>query len=330
MPPNSLSTTGCSVWSRLEQQRPSSGSLSAEEPWTLHVGVVAAGEPFGIGVVVVDTDDVRAHAFPAVIADDWPGRIECLRQVVQRLHVVPLIRIVGQVGHAPALVDRHPGHDARVAVVAAQRLGPLAHDPLHRASGEAVGRRHLAPHQQAQPVRPVQVAGILELLVLAHTVEAHGLRQLDVAADRGVVRRGHPCVLPVALVQHHPQHVRAAVQEKAVFLQRHIPKSGIALHRVHGLTLAISQRQLGLDERGRGGVPEQVVPRVVDARVGQCDSPDYPPSHHPVPVVGEHLAPRPQQHLERVRVGITPGHRRVKADLPAGEVGRPAQHGDRR
>jgi hypothetical protein len=56
---------------------------------------------------------------------------------------------------------------------------------------EAVGRGHLFPHQQAQLVGPVQVARVLDLLVLAHAVEAHQLGQFDVAPEVLVGRRGH-------------------------------------------------------------------------------------------------------------------------------------------
>ena len=77
-------------------------------------------------VVVVNADDVGRDAFPAVIADHGTRRIERLRQVIQRLHVSDARRIVGQVRDAPRFVDRHPGHDAGMAVVAHKRLGPFA------------------------------------------------------------------------------------------------------------------------------------------------------------------------------------------------------------
>ena len=46
----------------------------------------------GVGVVVVDADDVGGDALPAVVADHRPRRVERLGQVVERLDVVPLRR----------------------------------------------------------------------------------------------------------------------------------------------------------------------------------------------------------------------------------------------
>jgi hypothetical protein len=54
-------------------------------------------------------------------------------------------------------------------------------------------------------VGPVEIARVLDLLVLAHAVEAHRLGELDVLLQRGVVRRRQQRVGPVALVEHHPQ-----------------------------------------------------------------------------------------------------------------------------
>ena len=107
-----------------------------------------------------------------------------------------------------------------MAVVALDRLGPFAHRALDRGAREAVRRRHFLPHQQAEPVGPVQVARVLDLLVLAHAVEAHRLGELDVAPQRVVARRGQQRVGPVALVEHHAQQVGPAVQHEAVAQDR--------------------------------------------------------------------------------------------------------------
>ena len=61
--------------------------------------------------------------------------------------------------------------------------------------------RHLAPDQQSQPVRVVEEAGVLHLLVLAHAVEAHGLAGLDVRDESRIRWRGEQAVGPIALVQ---------------------------------------------------------------------------------------------------------------------------------
>ena len=68
---------------------------------------------------------------------------------------------------------------------------------------EPIGAGHLLPDQQAQPVGPIEIARIFDLLVLADAVEAHRLGQLDVAAQGVVVGRGQPGLRPVALVEHH-------------------------------------------------------------------------------------------------------------------------------
>ena len=109
----------------------------------------------GVAVVVVDAQDVGGRRFPAIVADDGPGRVERARQVIQRLDRIAMRLRERQVRHAPGFIERHPHDDARVAVVALDRLGPLLDHARDRARAEAVGRRHFFPHHQAQLVGPV-------------------------------------------------------------------------------------------------------------------------------------------------------------------------------
>ncbi len=75
---------------------------------------------------------VGCNTFPTIVANDRPARIQRLGRVVERLNIVPLRRAVGKVRNAPAFVERHPCHYARMAAVALQRLQPLSCQPLNR------------------------------------------------------------------------------------------------------------------------------------------------------------------------------------------------------
>src|SRR5260370_35062959 len=59
--------------------------------------------------------------------------------------------------------------------------------------------RHLPPNEKAKPVRPVVPARVFDLLVLARPVEAHGLRELDVAAQVFVAAGGEQSAGKIAL-----------------------------------------------------------------------------------------------------------------------------------
>ena len=79
--------------------------------------------------------EIADQVLPAVVADHRARGIERLGQMVEGTHVVALRRICRQVGYTPAFVERHPGDDAGMAVVARQHLQPFARQPLH-APGE--------------------------------------------------------------------------------------------------------------------------------------------------------------------------------------------------
>ena len=83
-----------------------------------------------IGIVVVYADDIGGRAFPSIVPDNWSCWIECLREMKQRLHVMPLRFDCRQVGHAPRFVERHPCDDARVTVVAIDYRGPFTGESI--------------------------------------------------------------------------------------------------------------------------------------------------------------------------------------------------------
>ena len=116
----------------IEQQDATARPLALEQPGQPFFGAVASRNAVGIGVVVVNADDVGGDTFPAVIADHRPGRVERFRQVIQRLHPMPLRRAVRQIRHAPGFVERNPGNDARMAGIALDDLHPLARSSVRR------------------------------------------------------------------------------------------------------------------------------------------------------------------------------------------------------
>src|SRR3954462_11139548 len=98
-----------------------------------------------------------------------------------------------------------------MAAVALDHGAPLVHQPPYGAGGEAVRAGHLGPDHHSQAGGPVEVARILDLLVLAHAVEAHLTDGLDVTPDHLVARRSQPGLGPVALVEDGTQVVRPRV-----------------------------------------------------------------------------------------------------------------------
>ena len=96
---------------------------------------VAGSHHVAVALVVVDGEDVGVGLFPAVVGDHRAGGVEGLGEVDERAGEVQHAGIVGDVLHAPALVERHPGHDGRVGEVAVHDLQPLAYRPLRRDAG---------------------------------------------------------------------------------------------------------------------------------------------------------------------------------------------------
>ena len=177
------------AWTLEEHPSPTRAPVADRAVDRLGVAV-ALGQQLTMGGVVVDPEEVAAGVLPAVVGDDRPRRVERLGQVVERGGVVAVGRGVRDRRDTPALVEGHPRHDARVAAVAPDRLGPLLDDAQHRGRVERVCAGHLGPDQQPEPVAPGQEAGVLDLLVDADSVEPQRLHRFDLGAQRLVVGSG--------------------------------------------------------------------------------------------------------------------------------------------
>ena len=126
-----------------------------EQLFRIDFRTIALTQMLDVCVIIMNADDIGGAAFPAVIADDRPGSVQRLGQVIQRFHGMPLLAYRGEFGHSPGLIEGNPHDDAGVAVVALDGFGPFAHRPLDGATREAVGGWHFLPHHEPQPVRPV-------------------------------------------------------------------------------------------------------------------------------------------------------------------------------
>src|SRR5690242_21270041 len=67
---------------------------------------------------------------------------------------------------------------------------------------QAVSGQHFFPYHEAESVRPVQIPGIFNLLVLANAIEPHRPGKLDVTPQRSITWRSHQSVRPIATIQH--------------------------------------------------------------------------------------------------------------------------------
>jgi hypothetical protein len=94
---------------------------------------------------------------------------------------------------------------------------------------------------------------------------------LHVELQRVVVGGGEARVGPVALVEDESEGVGLAVEDETVAQQGDRPHRGVTLDGVEGSALAVDELDLGVDEVGRVGVPEQLVAVIVDPRVRQRD-----------------------------------------------------------
>ena len=108
-----------------EHECATAGPFPPEDPGQQFLGIVSAGQPGWIGVVVVDADDVRRHALPPIIADHRPCGVERLGQMIEASDVVALGLTVRQVGYAPRFVEGHPGDDARMALITLDHVHPF-------------------------------------------------------------------------------------------------------------------------------------------------------------------------------------------------------------
>src|SRR4028119_1907082 len=90
----------------------------------------------------------------------------------------------------------------------------------------------------------------------------------------------------------------------------------------------VEQLEGGLDERGLRRAPQELVAEVVDARVGQGDAAVHLAGDDRVLVARDDEPVRAQRDAQPQ--ALLPGglDARLEADLPAVEVGRPADAGD--
>src|SRR5258708_38910960 len=132
-----------------------------------------------------------------------------------------------------------------MVAIAAHDLAPLGGEPALVAGGVRVKAGTLRPHKEAEPVGPVQPPRVLDLLMLARTVEAERLRKLDVAAQRLVGRRSQQPVQKVALVQDQPLDEGRAVQPEATVPGLDLAEPEVAADAIDGLA-AMAQRCLEL------------------------------------------------------------------------------------
>ncbi len=146
------------------------------------------------------------------------------------------------------LVERAPADDRRVRVVPLQRLEPFG--DVRRRRPLAVGRRavaadapvaELAPHEVAEPVRVEQVSLLEDLLVQAGTVEPGREAELDVPRERGVRRRRHERLRPVALVQDEPLEDRLAVDPDRQSVDGDGAQAGVGAHGVDEDAVRVAQ-----------------------------------------------------------------------------------------
>lgn len=108
--------------------------------------------------------------------------------------------------------------------VSLQGLGELGEVAPGRLGGEAEEARHLREDEEAEPVRQVEVAGVLHLLVLAHPVEAQGLGERRVPPEGGEAWGREVAFGPEPLVQDQPGEVGLPVEEEDPFLGGHLPE----------------------------------------------------------------------------------------------------------
>ena len=166
-------------------------------------------------VVVMDADDVGLGALPSVVANNRARGIERLRQMVERLDKVLLRRVSGRSGTPQLSLNGTQVTTQGWLTSRAARRSTLGRDD-RCSQGEAIGAGHLLPDQQSQAIGPVEVAGILDLLVLANAIETHRLGQLHVAAQSVPIRRRHAAVGPVPLIENQAQLEGPVIQNEPV------------------------------------------------------------------------------------------------------------------
>lgn len=164
--------------------------------------------------------------------------------------------------------------------------------------------------------------------MLPRTVEAHRLGQLDVALEGGVVGGRHPRARPITLVEDHPQGIRPAVQQQAIAVGAKRSERGVAPRGVDASTLVVDQIDLGLQQGGLRGAPQELVAEVVDPGIRQRDAAVNLSRGGRVPIAREHDAAAVKLDVDADVARAAGTELQRQPDLPAVEVGRPANPGD--
>src|SRR5258708_17349479 len=108
------------------------------------------GERLDIAVVV-DSAKVGIRVLPAVVRKGGPGWVECLGEGVHCSREVvgegadPAPLVLTQRPATVALVDRDPGHQARMVVVPGDDFGPFLNAASYGLRREPICVRHLPP-----------------------------------------------------------------------------------------------------------------------------------------------------------------------------------------
>ena len=122
-----------------------------------------------------------------------------------------------------------------MVVVPANGFGQVSHHIALFRIAQPVCTGQFTPDQQAQPVRPVEIPGIFELLVLARAVIAHLPGELHIAAQRLVTGGGEQSVRPVALIQDEPLIQHVVVEQHLVAHDLHLAHAKIGFHMIDHL-----------------------------------------------------------------------------------------------
>ena len=146
-------------------------------------------DDFALGGIVMQGADIRFGLLPAVVGGYQADGVKRAAQLGQHARG-GLLRFVGiDLAHAPGFVERHPGDDAGVIVIACDKVGQRIGQVGYRLQAVLIAAGHFAPDKQAHLVTPVVEPGVFDLLVLAHAVVAEVLDPLDIRLDGLVAGR---------------------------------------------------------------------------------------------------------------------------------------------
>ena len=147
--------------------------------------------------------------------------------------------------------------------------------------------------------------------------------------QRLVVRGREAARRPVALIEDEPQEVRAVIQQKSIALRRDRTERRVRHGLIEQLLALTPQIELYVDQVRCVRTPEQLVPRIVYARIGERDPAIHLASDDGVAVGRELFPPARQRHGETAHVRRDAADSGEDADFPSHEVGRVLDHPQR-